>query len=344
LNLVYLEQIALLKKMASCDGAGGIFGGGPVIIQVIMTNAAQKAHSVDEPGVLRMGLPMWFLPQWKGQLLSTDQSSTTALAEYSQVFQSVEGNTTFYGLPESVRLRQWLDLTTDTFRFCFKLPRTISHTPDLVAALQGLPGRDLAAFIDIILAHAPDKLGVLMLQLPGQFDASRTGQLLEALDLLLGGSFSAGLPLRVAVECRHRSFFDKTDHEPRLLRALSDRRVDRVVFDTRGLMADQGTAAALLDAQSKKPAMPVHPIATGDCPVVRFIGHPRYEDNLRYFQQWQQKLTQWQQQGKSPYIFWHTVGNHDVPQVHRRLMADYWHQAVTWPGEQGINQTADLWG
>ncbi|MDO6681016.1 DUF72 domain-containing protein [Oceanobacter sp. 5_MG-2023] len=313
-----------------------------------MTNTAQKAHSANETGVLRMGLPMWFLPQWKGQLLSADQSSASALAEYSQVFRSIEGNTTFYGLPEAARLRQWLDLTTEDFRFCFKLPRAISHATDIQAALRGLPGRDLAAFLEVILAHAPDKLGVLMLQLPGRLGADRAGAVLEALDYLLGGHFSggqgSGLALDIAVECRHPSFFDKTHHEPRWLRALADRQIDRVVFDTRGLMADKGSSAALLDAQRKKPAMPVHPIATGRCPVVRFIGHPRYEDNQRYFQQWHKKLSQWQQQGKSPYVFWHTVGNHDVPQLHRRLLQEYWQQPVVWPGESGIHQTADLWG
>ncbi|WP_221797937.1 DUF72 domain-containing protein [Oceanobacter mangrovi] len=277
-------------------------------------------------------------------MMTLDQSSAQALPEYSQVFSSVEGNTSFYALPDQQRLQQWLQQVEAPFRFCFKIPRDISHSRDMLQALNGPAGKPFGQFLNTIQTTAPDKLGVIMLQLPATFDASRIGQLIAVLDELLSSRWSGGQPLSLAVECRHLSFFDKTVNEPVLLRELANRQVDRVMFDTRGIMAEQGDDEELLDAQRKKPRMPVHAVATGMNPVVRFIGYRYFAANHTYLQQWFGKLNQWLAEGRSPYVFWHTAGNRDVPEFHRWIMQHYWQQEVEWPGEQAAGVTGDLWG
>lgn len=278
---------------------------------------------------------MWFLPQWRGGLLSPGCSSAESLREYSDVFGSVEGNTTFYALPDRQRLALWLQQSRDDFRFCFKVPRDISHATDPVAAWRGKAGARFGWFLDHIMNSCPHKLGVVMLQLPVTSGIDSHSQLFSLLDLLAEVS-----SVRWAVEFRHPSFFDKGVAESGVLRALADRNMDRVIFDTRGLQADASMSEAVLDARRKKPHMPVHPVATGQNPVVRFIGHSDYEVNRRYLQQWRTKLAQWQSQGKTPWVFWHTAGNQDVPGFYQWVMQEIWQQRVEWPVR---GQSLSLW-
>ncbi|MCY0966473.1 DUF72 domain-containing protein [Parathalassolituus penaei] len=282
---------------------------------------------------------MWYLPEWRGNLLSPGCTPARALTEYSQLFGSVEGNTTFYALPDRMRLQGWLDQASEHFRFCFKVPRDISHAADPLEAWNGKPGALFRGFLDQILAYAPHKLGVVLLQLPATFSAERMSALFACLDQLV---MLKGVVW--ALECRHLSFFDKSLNEQQLLRGLADRGVDRVMFDSRGLFHDDSATEEILDARRKKPRMPVHAVATGNNPVVRFIGHSQYEPNRLFLQQWHKRIVQWQSEGKTPWVFWHTAGNRDVGKFYRWTMANIWNQTITLPGEVGGGVTPDLWG
>ena len=281
---------------------------------------------------------MWYLPEWRGNLLTPTCSAAQALGEYSRLFGSVEGNTTFYSLPDAARTKLWLDQVPDGFRFCFKVARDISHAPDPLTAWLGKPGVAFQHFLDQILLYAPHKLGVVMLQLPGTFGAPDLPRLLPLLDYL-----AERADVSWALECRHLSLFDKGDAERQLLRALADRGMDRVMFDSRGLFHDESGTSEVLDARAKKPRMPVHAVATGCNPVVRFIGHSDYEQNRRFLQQWARRIAQWQVEGKTPWLFWHTAGNRDVGRFYQWVMANIWQQTVVLPGLVGGGTTADLW-
>ena len=293
-----------------------------------------------------MGLPMWYLPDWRGGLLRPDAQSATALTDYSQVFDTVEGNTTFYGLPSGARLTHWWQQVSDDFRFCFKLPRDISHVDNPVEAMRGNAGQSLCRFLETIDELGAHKLGALLLQLPERVTISSESQLWLLMDLLaeqIDRIFGATWQGTVAVECRHRSFFMKDDAERRFLRGLADRGLDRVIFDSRGLQMDQSGTELVRDAQRKKPNMPVHAVATGRHPIVRFIGHSDWLQNRQGLEQWHRRLLQWQQEGRQPYVFWHTVGNQDVPGFHRWIMETFWQTEVRWPGENASGQTMTLW-
>ncbi|MDJ0918974.1 MAG: DUF72 domain-containing protein, partial [Woeseiaceae bacterium] len=78
-----------------------------------------------------LGLPAWAFPGWKDRYF-TDAPSR--LQSYAQVFNTVEGNTTFYRVPDEQTVRRWRDAVAGTaFRFCLKLPKTVTHerTPDM---------------------------------------------------------------------------------------------------------------------------------------------------------------------------------------------------------------------
>ena len=104
----------------------------------------------------RLGLPAWAFAGWRGRYF-TDRPSQ--LASYARVFNAVEGNTTFYRTPDAATVTRWREAVTATdFRFCFKLPRTVTHerTPDLA---------ELDRFLKAI-APMGQHLGPLLLQFP----------------------------------------------------------------------------------------------------------------------------------------------------------------------------------
>ncbi|MCP1440715.1 uncharacterized protein YecE (DUF72 family) [Erwinia persicina] len=232
-----------------------------------------------------LGLPQWQHPQWKKLGMET-------LADYARYFNCVEGNTTLYALPRPEIVQRWYDMTHDDFRFCFKFPATISHK----AALRD--SGDLTAEFFSLLTPLASRIGQYWLQLPSAFSPADLPALWAFLDGL-PKSFSYG------VEVRHPEFFAKGEAEKALNAGLHQRGVNRVILDTRGVHSAIPSNPAIIDAQRKKPHLPVHAVMTADQPMIRFIGGDEVSANLKWFTAWQNKLPQWCEQGQ-PWLFIHT--------------------------------------
>ncbi len=235
--------------------------------------------------MLYLGLPQWSHPGW-GRL------GINSLADYARYFNCVEGNTTLYALPSPEHVARWRDMTSDNFRFCFKFPATISHQAGL---------RDCDALVQQFftrLSPLAHRIGQYWLQLPATFAPDNLPALFQFLDSL-PAAFSYG------VEVRHPDFFAKGEAERALNRGLRDRKVNRVILDSRPVHTSPPSSIALRDAQRKKPRLPVHAIATAGAPLIRFIGGEDVALNTQLFSSWLEKLAQWESAG-SPWLFVHT--------------------------------------
>lgn len=302
-----------------------------------MTNQSVTEHrkllnEAIEKGNLSIGLPMWFMPAWRGQWLAEGASTTASLSEYAQVYRSIEGNTSFYALPDVATIERWQSQVPSSFRFTLKIPRSISHSANPLQSLQ----QELPQ-LQQIQAQLGAQLGLWMLQLPAQFSAQRQRELWALLDALALANIGS-----LALECRHLSFFQKDEVERQLLKGLSERGMDRVMFDSRGLFNDHSQLPEVLEAQQKKPRMPLHPIATGLKPVVRFIGAADWQANVPLLQQWRQKLVQWLLEDRQPYLFLHTPSNNDAPGFARWVLEQWGIEQSLWPHEIEKSRTQDL--
>ncbi|GAA3534442.1 DUF72 domain-containing protein [Zobellella aerophila] len=274
---------------------------------------------------LYLGLSQWSHPAWPGQLLGKGLKTGEHLADYGCVFNTVEGNTSFYGVPDTASLQRWDSQTPDAFRFTFKFPATISH--------RGQLAENTAAALDFINHLAPlhHKLGPLMLQLP-----RATGpEQLDGLDRLLAGlppSFSYG------VEVRHPAFFAKGEAERRLNRLLIRHGANRIIMDSRPVFSCPPDSPALLEAQAKKPRVPVHIISTGASPVVRFIGHPEPARNSSFWKPWLPHINHWLKQDKAVYLFAHTADNRQAPDLAAHLAQTLGHPLAEFPGRHQAGQ------
>lgn len=243
-----------------------------------------------------LGCPSWNEPAWRGSFYPADTSPNDTLGCYSQVFNAVEGNTTFYARPAADTLARWAQTMPETFHFCAKLPRDISHEGDLRDQFDAT-----RAFLEL-LAPLGARVSPLWLQLSAGFGPSRLGELAAWLDEFSGR--------RIAVEVRNAAFFAKGEEERVLNRLLHERGVERICLDSRALFACRSDDPAVLHAQSKKPRIPVRPAAFSDSPQVRFIGGPDLDANQQYLLPWVDKVAAWIEQGLTPHVFLHTPDNH----------------------------------
>ncbi|AVX13851.1 DUF72 domain-containing protein [Stutzerimonas stutzeri] len=226
------------------------------------------------------------------------------LAEYCAVFNTVEGNTTLYAWPSDDKVQRWASQMPDDFRFCAKFPREISQAENLPAAL------DAAQAFQRLLQPLGRRVTPFWLQLPASVGPARLAEL---------AAFIEGFAAPLAIEVRHPAFFDKGDGERALNRLLRDRGVERICLDSRALFSCRSSDPALLHAQSKKPRLPVRPVAFSDSPQLRFVGHPQLEANDPFLAPWLDKVADWIEAGKTPHVYLHTPDNHRAPELAMRF-------------------------
>jgi len=252
-----------------------------------------------------IGCPSWSENAWRDSLYPPDTRSTDFLELYAQVFNAVEGNTTFYARPKDSTVQRWAQVLPEHFRFTAKFPGDISHAGDL--------REHLTAAEDFLKLLAPlgARVRPLWLQLPASFTPNRLGELATFIDALAGRE--------LAVEVRHMAFFNKGEEERMLNRLLLDRGVERICLDSRPLFSCVSRDPAVLHAQSKKPKVPARPAALTQFPQVRFIGRPELDANDPFVEQWAQKVAGWIEEGRTPYVFLHTPDNLQAPELARRF-------------------------
>jgi uncharacterized protein YecE (DUF72 family) len=189
-----------------------------------------------------LGTQGWSYPDWVGPFYPPATRQADFLTVYSQVFRTVELDTTFYGVPRPATVEGWRRRTPDDFEFTAKLPQRITHQKRLVDVQP-----ELNEFLDVMKLLG-EKLGPLLVQLPPDF---RNGpdefrQVDQFIQLLPPGQL-------FAIEFRHRSWAKEE-----LLGLLSERRICWCINDL--------------------PYLPKRVEVTGDFSYLRWMGdHRRIE-------------------------------------------------------------------
>lgn len=256
--------------------------------------------------LLYIGMPMWSHNGWVDQVYSGISKPAQRLARYAEVFNSVEGNTTFYAIPNSKTICHWRDAVPDNFRFTFKLPQSITHQSQLRHCQE-----QTRVFFQV-MSPLINRTSLWVIQLPKGFGPSSFSAL---------KTFIEQLPAvgHIGIEVRHPDFFAKGDAEKRLNAFLIEQGINRVIMDSRPVFSAPAVSEAVIDAHQKKPKLPVHAIATAGQPMIRFIGHPELKENDAFFKPWIGKICQWLQEGRQPHVFIHTPDNQYAPLLAQRL-------------------------
>jgi len=133
--------------------------------------------------------------EWKGTFYPAKMKAEEMLPFYSERLPTVEINNTFYRMPRTEVLEEWVKCTPESFRFAIKASRRITHLARIKPESVG----DSVEFLYRALGSLGPKRGPVLFQLPPLLkkDAAR----LEA--------FLAMLPQdhRAAFEFRNESWF-----------------------------------------------------------------------------------------------------------------------------------------
>jgi uncharacterized protein YecE (DUF72 family) len=150
---------------------------------------------------LRIGTCAFTASGWNGAFYPKGMKAADYLSFYSERFDTVEIDSTFYGCPVPKTVLNWNDKTPSGFIFSVKVPQSITHEKILVDCQE-----EFVTFVQT-MELLGDKLGPIVFQFP-HFDKFQvkdrhafTDRLLPFLKMLPSGH-------QFAVEIRNRKWLD----------------------------------------------------------------------------------------------------------------------------------------
>jgi uncharacterized protein YecE (DUF72 family) len=238
-----------------------------------------------------IGCAVWAYKGWVGELYPKGSKAAEFLYLYSQRFTTVEGNTTFYSVPNQQTVAHWVSQMQPGFQLCPKLPRQLTHNGLLEPSIPGAV--EFLEQMRILGKHC----GPVFAQLPPSYEPAS----LEDLTTFLRAWPQSEVPL--AIEVRHPDWF-KEPHASHLNALLQQLGIGRVLLDTRP--AYSGSARyGQQTVEPRKPKVPVQPVVTAPFSLVRFISHPDPKVNQPFMEEWVMWVDQWLRSGKRIYFFIH---------------------------------------
>lgn len=238
----------------------------------------------------RLGCAVWSYKGWVGDFYPPGSRSTEFLHLYSQRLTTVEGNTTFYAIPDQDTVARWLAETPPGFEFCLKLPRDLTHQGLLQPSIPGA-----LSFLEQMRGLG-DRLGPIFAQLPPRYGPD----LLDDLTTFLSAWPRSEAPL--ALEVRHPDWFQEP-YASQLTTVLEQLEVGRVLLDTRPIYS--GPDDPQVNSERRKPKLPLQLSVTAPFSLIRFISHPNRQFNQSFLEEWVKFVDHYLNQGTRLYFFVH---------------------------------------
>ncbi|MFD1165342.1 DUF72 domain-containing protein [Sphingobacterium daejeonense] len=236
-------------------------------------------YKSDEGFEINIGYPKWSKADLKGFY---PRGTKDELRYYSEEFNSVEFNGTFYRSPSKEQVLIWKNRTSDDFKFCPKFTNSISHYSRLNNTVE-----KVAAFVDSTVLFE-EKLGMGFIQMPENFRP-------KAFDRLEGflNRFPKGYPL--AFEVRHEEWYNDEQTLNKYLKLLKKTNTTNIIVDTPG-------RRDMLNFQLTTPVA-----------FIRFVSSTDVIDKLR-LSEWVTKIKEWKEAGlKQVYFFVHQKIDPETP-------------------------------
>jgi uncharacterized protein YecE (DUF72 family) len=222
---------------------------------------------------------------WVGKWYPPGTKDKDHLRQYGKQFDTIEFNTTHYRIPDYAAVVRWREDVPADFRFCPKIPQTISHSDNL-----GIGTDEMRVFSQNILEFG-EKFGVCFMQLPPFFSTKEQGKLLRFLDGL-----SPDLPL--SIEVRHESFFQKSPAADLFFNTLAERGIHAIITDVAGR---RDVCHCRLSTRKV---------------LIRFVGNGLHPSDYTRIDAWAERLFDWFTQGlESAYFFTHQPDNLLSPEL-----------------------------
>ena len=232
-----------------------------------------------------IGCTGWSMKEWLGKVYPKNAKSKDYLKYYSEQFNTIELNTTHYRIPTVSTIEKWYTEATSDFKFCPKIPQSISHSRNL-----GMGTGKVLEFCESIQG-LKEKLGCCFMQLPPYFGKDR----LETLHQFIR-QFPSHIPL--AIEVRHDSWFRDSDDSESLFELLEKYNIATVITDVAG----------------RRDVL--HMRLSNTTAMIRFVGNGLHPTDYSRIRDWVNCLKGWQEEGLSEvYFFTHEPDNVLAPDL-----------------------------
>lgn len=238
--------------------------------------------------IVYVGCTGWSEKAWVGRVYPTGTKANQFLFHYGKQFNTIELNATHYRIPTLSTVENWRQAVPKDFKFCPKIPQSISHSRDL-----GMSSEYIDLFLTSIY-ELRENLGCCFMQMPPYFEISRLPMLERFLE-----KWSKEIPL--AIEVRHESWFNDSDNFNRLFNLLEKYQISTVITDVSG----------------RRDVL--HQRLTTDTAMIRFVGNELHQTDFERVDEWVERLKYWFENGlKTAYVFPHEPDNILAPEL-----ADY---------------------
>lgn len=225
---------------------------------------------------LAVGCPIWSEKSWVGKVYPKGTKEKDYLKYYAEKFPAIELNATHYNIPDEGTVIRWHDSVPENFKFCPKIPQSISHAKDIVKMSDSMK-----VFMDSLLPLGK-KLGTTFLQLSPYFGPDKVKQLIYFLN-----GIPDGFPL--SVEFRHEGWYKDKLKFDKIFNYLEDRLMGAVITDVAG----------------RRDVL--HQRLANRTAFIRFIGNNLHASDYKRIDDWVVLLKKWQAEGlKEIYFFAHT--------------------------------------
>jgi uncharacterized protein YecE (DUF72 family) len=144
---------------------------------------------------LYIGCSGWSYSSWQGPFYPSNVDSPGYLQYYSNVFDYVEIDSSFYRIPNALMVSKWERTTPVSFKFTAKFPKSITHDKRLDNV-----DNELDRFFDA-MKPLSEKTLALLIQLPPSMTIKEGIDKLDKLIPKLDKRF------KYAVEVRHKSWY-----------------------------------------------------------------------------------------------------------------------------------------
>ena len=234
---------------------------------------------------LYLGTTGWANKDWNGIYYPEKTNSSSFLKHYAKMMDSIELNTTHYRIPELASIQRWKSMVNDQFKFCPKIPQSISHRGKLTDK-KGL----LNNFIDVI-QELGESLGICFIQLPDYYGVDKLGTLKHFLE-----SLPSHIPF--AVEIRNQNWF-------------SHREIFREFFQ---FLEFHQISPVLSDVAGRRDVL--HQRLSTDKLIIRFVGNSLHSSDFQRLDEWILKLEDWFGKGLNEvHFFFHQPDIKLVPET-----------------------------
>lgn len=255
---------------------------------------------------LYSGGSKWSLKELVGPVYPKGTRAKDMLTVYASLFNAIELNATRYGNFPPSTWAKWVAETPPDFRFCPKMHQSVAQIRRLLHVEDVL-----ATFLDSV-AHAGDRLGPVLLQMPENFGPEHLDRL-EAFAPLMPKGW------QLAVEMRHPGWMEGAALD-RYLRTLKR----------------HGFAAVITDSPGRRDM--VHMGVTAPFTFVRFVSSGDERRDGRRLEDWIVRLSEWRGRGlREAWFFVHVEHLEHLPRWTARLQ-----KALDPAGRKAVGSTPSL--